>query len=166
MVISLEKEWTGFRFIAVQCSTGWTGDLHIIVIHLAVTKNCNAPANQRDVERRPPAETQFSARGRRVVAVDSTHLVVGLRPALRSHLNFVAAAEIDPAVPVLRTVHFNVKLEILELCGGLQICRPGAALPFTSGLSLTSSPSRAIHLLLLTLPIGSHPLRSLPLNKL
>ena len=142
MVISLEKEWTGFRFIAVQRSTGWTGDLHIIVIHLAVAKNRNAPANQRDVERRPPAETQFSARRRRVVAVDSTHLVVGLRPALGSHLNFVAAAEIDPAVPVLRTVHLNVKLEILELCGGLQIRRPGGALLLYLCLLYTSPSPR------------------------
>src|SRR5262252_649496 len=32
------------------------------------------------------------------------------------------------------------------------------------GLSLTSSPLRATHLLFCTLPIGSQPVRSLPLN--
>src|ERR1019366_981201 len=44
----------------------------------------------------------------------------------------------------------------------MMLAAPWALLPGTSGLSFTSSPSRATHLLFSTFPIGSQPLRSLP----
>src|ERR1700733_77612 len=44
----------------------------------------------------------------------------------------------------------------------MMLAAPWPLLPATSGLSFTSSPSRATHLLLATFPIGTQPLRFLP----
>ena len=128
-MIALQEERPGFGFIAVQRAAGGSGNLHIVVIHLAVAHHCNVTAHEGNVEGRPFAQPEFSAGRRRIVTVDGAHLVIRLRTAFGSDLNFVPAAKVDAAVPVVRTVDFNVKLQVLEFRGGLQVGRSGTALP-------------------------------------
>src|SRR5688500_3247614 len=113
MVIALQEEGTRFGFIAIKSAAGGSGDLHVIVIQLAITQDCNAPADESDIKRRPFAQAEFSASGWRIVAVDGAHFVVGLRTALSAYLDLVASPQIDAAIAVLGTIDLDVKLEVL-----------------------------------------------------
>jgi hypothetical protein len=62
-------------------------------------------------------------------------LVVGVH-LLVFHLDFVAAAQIDPAVAVVGAIEFDVQFEIVELAGGFQV----GALGFVDQLAVLGHP--------------------------
>src|SRR6187399_1268034 len=82
MLIPLQEERTRLCFIAIERAAGRPGDFRVVVIHLAVAQDSDVPADERDIKCRPLAERELRARGRRVVAVDGSHLMIRLRAAL------------------------------------------------------------------------------------
>ena len=99
MVVALQEERTRFGFVAIECAAGGAGDFNVVVIHLAVAQDGDVAADEGDIESGPFAEAVFRAGGRRVVAVDCSHFMRGLRAAFGANLHFIATAQID--VPLL-----------------------------------------------------------------
>src|SRR6187402_3196577 len=109
-MVALEIEGARRSLVAIQRAPGWTWNLHIVVIHLAVTQHRHVPADEGNIESRPLAQSKFRALWRRIVAVNGSHLMRGLPAAFRADLHLVAAPQIDAAVPARRAIHLDVQL--------------------------------------------------------
>ena len=97
------------------------------MIHFAVAEDGDSATDEGDVKRGPLAEIEGGGGGRGIVAVDGTHFMVGEFAALGADLDFVAAAEVNAAVAVVRAVDFDVEFEVLELFEGFDVGGGGAA---------------------------------------
>ena len=117
VMVALQKKGTRLCLVAIQRATGGTGNFHIVVVHLAVAQNGDMATHERNVKRSPFAEPQLRSRRRRVITINRAHLVRRLGAAFGSHLNFVAASQIDAAITAFGAIDFDVKFEILKLRG-------------------------------------------------
>src|ERR1035437_7381515 len=137
-VIALYVERAGFAFVGIERPARGAGDLLVVDGLDAVANHRQPTAHQRDVEALPLARRARQIHGRREHAVDrpdAVKLVVGV-DLLVFHLDFVAAAQKNPAIAIVRAVVFDVQFEIVELARGFEI----GALGFVDQLAIFHYP--------------------------
>ena len=121
-MIALQIDWSRRAFIAVNGATGDAGNLLIADDLLAVGDDGDHTANQRNVERLPLAGRESGDFTWRDKSVDAAEAVrVGLATVVVLDLDFVAAAQVNAAVALLRIAKLDVKLEIAERAHGSKI---------------------------------------------
>jgi hypothetical protein len=115
-VVTLKQNRTGLAFLAVKSAAGNTGYRLAINDALAVEHNCDAPADQRDVDRLPLTRLPGRVQTRGEKSVNAAEPVaVRLVAEIIFDLNFIPAAQINPAVAPTRIAEFSPQLEVGKL---------------------------------------------------
>src|ERR1019366_8757337 len=106
LVIALQEERSSLALIPLYPVLRRARDFHVVVYLDAVADHGRVPSHERNVEAGPFAELVADISGRGIVTVHRAHLMRRLGAAFGADLNLIAAAQIDSAVAVLRTVDF------------------------------------------------------------
>ena len=121
-MVALNVERSRFAFVGVERAARNALNLFAADSGDAIANHCHGPPDQGDIEHvivTLPGSVFFGSQP----AIDRAHQAIrrSLRTFAPFNLDFVAAAQIEAAVGVVRTTDFEVNLKVSELAGGHQI---------------------------------------------
>ena len=102
-------------FMAIEGAAGDAGDFLVVDDGRTIQDDCDSAADQSNVVRLPLVRGAGGLRRRSEKTVNTAQAPLGrIGDGVGFELDFIAAAQIDAAVALVRAVVFDMQLEILE----------------------------------------------------